>query len=119
MNSKNKLLIFAGIIIFLYFFYQYSPFTSSSSSNSDGNVLIFYADWCGHCQNAKPEFEKAVKISNGKIIMINADDSDSQSIRKKYLVEGFPTILKVTGDSYVNYQGDRNSTDILSFLNNS
>jgi thiol-disulfide isomerase/thioredoxin len=128
MKSKITLLLFIGIILIICFYRnQGSSFTEMTTpsgsqydnADSDGNVLIFYANWCGHCNSAKPEFIKATEQGDGKVIMVNVDDESAKSIREKYEVKGFPTILKVSGNTYVKYEGGRVSTDILSFLNNS
>jgi len=89
------------------------------SADADGNVLIFYANWCGHCNKAKPEFQKACEKGNGKVVMVNVDEPGAKELKDKYSVQGFPTVLKVSNGKYVKYQGGRTSDDILSFLNNS
>jgi thiol-disulfide isomerase/thioredoxin len=89
------------------------------SADADGNVLIFYANWCGHCNKAKPEFQKASEKGNGKVVMINVDEPSGKELKEKYSIKGFPTILKVSNGNYVKYQGERTCDGILSFLNNS
>ena len=35
-------------------------------------IVMVLADWCGHCKNSMPEFEKAVDGGDGKIVLIDA-----------------------------------------------
>lgn len=90
-------------------------------------LVMYYADWCGHCKRTKPELEAAKGQYNGKvkIIMLNAEDSENASLLKQEDVQGFPTIRyyksgmpKVGKKSdYEEYNGERNKEDFLQFLN--
>ena len=130
MKNTNTvyILFFIAVILVLCFYSnrpaKFSEMTSPEgtkydSADADGNVLIFYANWCGHCNKAKPEFQKASERGNGKVVMINVDDSGAAELKDKYSVQGFPTILKVSNGNNVKYQGSRTADGILSFLNNS
>ena len=129
MKNKNTvcILFFVAIIIFLCLYSNTSTFSEMTSPvnskydsvDADGNVLIFYANWCGHCNKAKSEFQKAVEKGDGKIIMIDADEPGAKELKEKYSIKGFPSIIKVSNGNYVKYQGERTADDILSFLNNS
>ena len=97
-----------------------STFTAVSESKSikpeisKDSVLIFFAPWCGHCTNSKPEFEDAVARGNGKVVMIDATNDDNKDLVKKYSVSAFPTIVK--GDN-TKFSGSRNAEEILDFVN--
>ena len=130
MKNTNTvyILFFIAVILFLCFYCNkqssFSEMTSPAdskydSADADGNVLIFYANWCGHCNKAKPEFQKASEKGNGKVVMINVDEPSGKELKEKYSIKGFPTILKVSNGNYVKYQGERTCDGILSFLNNS
>lgn len=90
-------------------------------------LVMYYADWCGHCKRTKPELEAAKGQYNGKvkIIMLNAEDSENASLLKQEDVQGFPTIRyyksgmpKVGKKSdYEEYNGERTKEDFLKFLN--
>ena len=48
-------------------------------------VVLFYADWCGHCNAMKPEWNKAVKkLANSK--HINIADINSNVIKQVILI---------------------------------
>jgi protein disulfide-isomerase-like protein len=81
-------------------------------------MIFFYAPWCGHCKNAKPEFEKLMQIAKGKAHMIDCDSH--QEIAQKYDIKGFPTIRYYpNGPKNGNpreYQGNRTAEDMMKFM---
>ena len=90
--------------------------TANANAKNDSitkdTVLIFYAPWCGHCKRSMGEFKDAVSQGNGKVMMINSDDPDSKELIEKYNVNGFPTIMKASGEKYT---GPRTSSGIINF----
>lgn len=84
---------------------------------------MFYADWCGHCKKAKPDFEKF--MADGKIMvgdktvaveMVNAD-SGSKKV-EAFQVKGYPTFCLQTPDGTITeYKGKRETAGYLEFLN--
>ncbi len=90
-------------------------------------LVMYYADWCGHCKRAKPQLEAAKGQYRGKvkIVMLNAEDPENASILKQEDVQGFPTIryyksgMPTVGkkSSYEEYNGERSKEDFLQFLN--
>jgi len=90
-------------------------------------LVMYYANWCGHCKSTKPQLEAAKNEYRGKIkiIMIDADEKGNDAILKQEDVQGFPTIryyksgvpsVGKKGD-YEEYNGDRKKEDFLQFLN--
>ncbi len=79
---------------------------------SSETVIIFFAPWCGHCKDAKDEFEDAVARGGGDIIMIDATDPDNKTLVDKFGITGFPTIIKGNGTKFT---GDRTADAIIKF----
>jgi thiol-disulfide isomerase/thioredoxin len=83
-------------------------------------VVIFYAPWCGHCNQFKPVYEEVAKMTKeGKlgddvtIATVNGDDNKEllQIIREsgEYKVSGFPTVVSYyDGKYYSTYGPDSN-----------
>lgn len=96
---------------------------SDDGESSNPEFIMFYADWCGHCQRTKPHFEQTMKKYNGpvKIKMLNAEDPSNKNIVEQQKVKGFPTIRYYPnglGDLYEDYEGDRSAEDFENFLYN-
>lgn len=81
--------------------------------------VLFYADWCGHCKNFKPEYEKFADIAQFiKVYALNSDDN-REFIEKlngtPAEVTGFPTLyLYSNGEPIENYDGERTWQKLLS-----
>ena len=93
------------------------------SGAPDGNTFtMYYADWCGHCQTAKPEFTEfakqgILKIGNKdcKIRMISPEKEPEAAAGKQ--IKGFPSFLLETVDGKtVEYSGERNTAGYMAFL---
>ena len=90
---------------------------------SDMNTFtMYYADWCGHCQQAKPGFtqfaSKGTVNVNGvdcSIRMISPENEPDMVKGKN--IKGYPTILfeKGSGET-VEYSGDRTPEGYMAFL---
>ena len=85
--------------------------------------IMVMADWCGHCKNAAPEFNKLVAASpitlkDGSKATVKILDADKdKSELSQYKVKGFPTVLIIDGDVTTEYPGKRTANDITEFLN--
>jgi thiol-disulfide isomerase/thioredoxin len=120
-KSSNQLLlvILSGLLLYLLFIgyresFQKIETTDTTKKIQEGNVLIFYAPWCGHCKSAMPEFKKAVEQSNGKVKLINSDDPESKQLLKDYGIDSFPTIVNSNRETY---RGPRKAQNIVDFAN--
>jgi len=86
---------------------------------------MFYADWCGHCKKAKPDFvefmgdgTKTIGDKTVKIEMVNADSGDPKV--EAFQVKGYPTFcLQTTDGKVTEYKGKREVAGYLEFLNSS
>jgi thiol-disulfide isomerase/thioredoxin len=75
---------------------------ANANKNADRvDVYFFYADWCPHCVNAKPEWDKFKDEYNGKHIgKLNiictpkdcSETSEAKLNKDEYDVESYPTI---------------------------
>lgn len=78
-------------------------------------VILYYADWCGHCQNFKPEWNKFKQLANEN--GIKAVDFEANRDAKKIAeenIDGYPTIMLEYGANKTQeYTGQRNAKIIL------
>jgi thiol-disulfide isomerase/thioredoxin len=75
---------------------------ANANKNADRvDIYYFSADWCPHCKNAEPEWDKFFKEYNGKkigklnIICTKKDCSETEDAKfnkSEYNVESYPTI---------------------------
>ena len=72
---------------------QLKQSSASEKAITNDSVVVVYADWCGHCKSAKPEFNKAAKMSS-KVVLLNSDTPEGKTYMKEHNVKGFPTIMK-------------------------
>lgn len=91
--------------------------------STDPTLVFFFAPWCGHCKNAKPEFEKLMNMlksagSKIKATMINCDENPE--IAQEHEIQGFPTIRYYPSGpkskNYKEYQGNRTAEDMMKFI---
>ena len=91
---------------------------SAIQNDNKTTVILFKADWCGHCNHFKPTWEKVSELYNKKFNFV-VYDADKQTDKfKEYKVDAFPTVLVKNGSNVVPYDGDRSIGDLNDFLNN-
>ncbi|KAG0631153.1 hypothetical protein M758_1G231400 [Ceratodon purpureus] len=95
--------------------------TSSNFKNkvlgAEGLVLVeFYANWCGHCKNLAPAWEKAATSLKGIVTVAAVDADTHKDLAQQYGIQGFPTIKVFgLGKSPVDYQGAREAKPIVEY----
>ena len=131
-KNLPRLIILLVILFVLYFVYEKylkEGFTNTVTSDdiethvkSGTKLVLFYADWCGHCKKIKPvwdETSKEVNVDEIKMIKVNCGEGSDkdQAIMKKYNIDGYPTIIKFVNGKAQLYQGDRDSESFKEALN--
>ena len=98
-------------------------FQSGAATPSGNTFTMYYADWCGHCQQAKPAFTEFMKPGtltvNGTpcTIRMISPEKEPEAAKGKN-IKGFPSFLLETVDGQtVEYTGERNAEGYMSFLN--
>jgi thiol-disulfide isomerase/thioredoxin len=93
-----------------------------SSVKEGYQFVMYYADWCGHCQRAKPEFKKlgstmTIGEKVVKIVMVNPDTNPEAVAGKE--IKGYPTIhlYGPKGGLAKEYSGQRTKEAFETFLN--
>lgn len=95
---------------------------SGSAANGNYQLVMYYADWCGHCQRTKPTFQKlgSTQTIGGKQVavrMVN-HDKNPEDAPQGVEIRGYPTIhlYNPSGGLAAEYMGDRSEEDFLAFL---
>ena len=78
-------------------------------ANARGPALVaVLADWCGHCQTAKPVLEKVAARLGGAVSVYKVNADTSEALTTAWGIQGFPTIFFVTPlGKRVDYEGER------------
>jgi len=99
-------------------YYPYSNINMLGGGNNERRRLILLkAEWCGHCQAFKGEWEKIKKeLSSDNLEIITYDSEKDKKMMEKYQVKGFPTILLENKNKIVEFQGMRNIEAIKHFI---
>jgi thiol-disulfide isomerase/thioredoxin len=82
-------------------------------------VILFKAEWCGHCITFKPIWNKIIEnkdlIKKFKFITYDADTQ--KHMFETYKVDAFPTIKIQDDDEVREYDGERTEEEFTAFLN--
>jgi thiol-disulfide isomerase/thioredoxin len=84
-------------------------------NNSKIELILFKADWCGHCKRFVPTWEKMQKKYKNKYNFITIDSNEKEQL-KNWNVKGFPTIYVKNNNTAVEYGGLREEEDIIKFI---
>ena len=84
------------------------------------SFVLFYADWCGHCQNLKPDYIKFSDIA--QFIHVYAVNSDGcknlieriNESNSPFKIKGYPTIwIYCNGKPIEEYNGEKTWQKLL------
>lgn len=121
MKLKNKETYLMCTIILLLTIYLI--LYMKVQKNKKSMFVLYYAPWCGHCQRAKPDFEKLMKkkYKNLKIRAVDCDAPRNEVEVKKMSIAGFPTYYyfpdgTVSKGSSIKYNGGRSMKDMHQYL---
>jgi thiol-disulfide isomerase/thioredoxin len=125
---RVALLVFILIVLF-YFYSTYLKEGFESDTTPEDldqyikgdkpTLVLFYAEWCGHCKKLEPTWTKATSVAEEKghrMIQLNVggDKKDTEEIKRKnaeisqkYNVDGYPTILIFRNGTPTPYEGPR------------
>jgi len=97
-------------------------------------IGLIYANWCGHCQSLKPEWQKmkynvmkTPSYKNGNYRFSEIEDADRLKDQKinqinsylngnKLSANGYPTIFKVNRGNLRYYQGNRTAGELQKWF---
>eukprot|EP01083_Nonionella_stella_P134654 409632_1 len=83
-------------------------------------VLVeFYAPWCGHCKNMKPEYISAAKKLQGVATFAAVDMADDANgpLSSRFDVKGFPTLMLFMGkNAPIPYNNARQTDQFVKFI---
>lgn len=122
MNSKT-MIVYGGIVLCLalvFLVWTGGKSMSEGFADKGPEFVMIYADWCGHCKKAKPDFEQLaaqspLNIGEHKVYirLVNGDSEEGKALK----VEGYPTFRLYKPDGrMVEYKGGRSIDQYKEFL---
>jgi thiol-disulfide isomerase/thioredoxin len=125
-----------GLLFISYYIYtKYQPTFHANrehvpkdiNSNKDATLMLFYVDWCPHCNTAKPEWESLKTEYDGKNINgytitfveynCTTESEEITQLIDKYSIEGYPTIKLIKDNQVIEYDAKPTKSTMLQFLN--
>ena len=92
---------------------------NNSLTEEDKCVLVlFHADWCGHCKNFMPTWNKAkTSLQSSDVVLKDFEAETNKEVMKENEVSSFPTLkfFKKNGE-IVEYEGDRTLEALEEFI---
>lgn len=62
-------------------------------TSSGTTLVVFGADWCGHCQVAKPITEEVASKYENIITVAELNIDDDREIARRYEIKSIPTFI--------------------------
>ena len=134
-QNGQKVLLLIAVLLLLFLAHKFilskegfqsSPENLENDVASQKSMVLFHADWCGHCKKFMPTWDaltnkwndtqtdvKFMKVECGKP---NENEAHAE-LMKKYDIKGYPTIIVFESGGFKEYEGGRSSEEIESFLN--
>jgi thiol-disulfide isomerase/thioredoxin len=85
---------------------------------SKARVELYYANWCGHCKNFKPTWEKFKNAVSDKIKCKQYEESEYGDLMRRKGIHGFPTIRIIVGNNVEEYNGKRDYDTFYNYVMN-
>lgn len=92
---------------------------SSAVTANPYKFNMYYVDWCPHCHEAKPEFEKlgARQTIGGKTVQCEAIEAEKNPTKVLEKVSGYPSIRFYDPQGKMTeYEGERTQSGFQAFL---
>lgn len=76
----------------------------------------FHAPWCHYCKQMMPTWIKLAEELKGKTLIGRVDCVENVILRRKFNVQGFPTLLLFRKDEISEYNGPRTADALKLWL---
>ena len=100
----------------------FESYSGPNTANSGSSFIMYYADWCPHCQKIKPDFKQFMGDGNltvnGKTVRVDMVQPEKEPEKVEGVdVKGYPTFLYSDANGrVVEYSGPRTSDGFMEFL---
>lgn len=80
------------------------------------HFIEFYTPWCHHCKRLAPTWDALAEELEGKVGIAKVDCTQHMMLRNRYSVQGFPTLLLFIRGTHKEFRGNRDKTQLVSWL---
>jgi thiol-disulfide isomerase/thioredoxin len=128
-KTKDLLLILGVVVIFAlgYFYMNQEGFEAKPTEldqyikRPEKTLVLFYAEWCGHCKTLKPIWDEAAETANTKEkrmlkVNVGGKTAEEEALLKKYKIDGFPTVMIFQSGNGTPYEGEKTKDTLLKLL---
>ena len=77
LSDLNKFVVLFGLVTVFYVVFVYYKRVVENMETEGGVLRFFYANWCPHCRDAKPEWDSLVKRYKGNVKLVKSEKEDS------------------------------------------
>jgi thiol-disulfide isomerase/thioredoxin len=84
--------------------------------NKEPVLVLYRAEWCGHCQEFKPMWNNFTKIAKIKTAEIETNDFYLLGSTPEHQVNSYPTLKLFTNGKVINFDEDRNIDNMNKFI---
>lgn len=80
-------------------------------------IMLFKADWCGHCKRFLPVWNTLKQNHGNKYTFTLYDSENDKEEFNKWEIKGYPTIIINNKGKLMNYNGPREMEDMEDLMN--
>lgn len=88
----------------------------SGGAKDKKDVMLFKAEWCGHCVGFKTHWNKLQKDHKKDYNFITYDVDENKKEMESWGIQGFPTIIVKKGNEAMEYVGPNEYNSVLDFI---
>lgn len=90
-----------------------------SHSSQAPVVVMFDADWCGHCRNLRPRLEREIENQPDDMILVIVNIDECPRLKSKYGANSVPLVVAfVDGREVDRFVGEYDQIQVRQFLYN-
>lgn len=98
--------------------FKSNQFNMTGGGNDKIEVMLFKAEWCGHCIKFKPVWEQLKNEYNNKFQFTMYDGDENKDKIKEYNIKGFPSIVFKDGSTVQPYNGPHDIETLQAIFGN-
>ena len=131
LPQPQQLVVLAVLAVGAYWLYKnyIAKRLALETFAEDGNVgtltcTMYYVDWCPHCKDAKPEWEKLKQSFHGKmlgkkkVLIASVDCEKFPEVAKQQNIGGYPTFKFQLDGKDLDFNGERKYDAFKKYVEN-